>query len=151
MIPDVLLDGCDDPFLGQEVMDADDANAFVDGGQHLGQCAIAARQRETDVEVLVDQHEVRVGVIGGVGLQGHPVTSEFEQRRAIVRHRIEVATHTTPHGGQLERRADLVELCDPIHVGEGRFVAAVGVALYVSFRMESYERIADRRPRDAQP
>ena len=63
-----------------------------------------------------------------------------------MRHRIEVATHTTPHGGQLERRANLVELRDPIHVGEGRFVAAVGVALYVSFRMEPHERVANRRP-----
>ena len=84
---EVLLDGRLDPLLGEEVVHPHDPDAFVDGGEHLGEGRVAAGEREADVEVLVDEHEFRVGVFGGVVLECHPVAAEIEQRRAVVGHR----------------------------------------------------------------
>ena len=41
---------------------------------------------QPDVEVLVDEHELGVGVLGRVVLERYPVAAQVEQRRAIVRH-----------------------------------------------------------------
>ena len=55
-------------------------------GQHLGEGRVAAGQREPDVEVLVDEHELGVGVLGGIVLERYPVAAQVEQRRTIVGH-----------------------------------------------------------------
>ncbi len=106
---------------------------------------VAAGQCEPDVEVLVDEHELRVGVFGGVVLERHPVTAQIEQRRAIVGHGVAAVAHGATNGGEFERLADLVQLGDAVHVGERRLEAALGVALHVTFGVEAGERLADRR------
>ena len=133
-----------DALLGQEVVDPHDSDAFVDRRQHLGEGRVAAGEGEADVEVLVDEHEVGVGVLGGIVLECHPVTAEVLEGRAVVGHGVAAVADRAPDRGEFERLAHLVELGDAVHVRERRFEPAFGVTLHVAFGVEAGERLADR-------
>ena len=67
---EVLLDRLVDALLGQEVLHAHDPDALVDHPEHLDEGRVAGRLGQADVERLVEQDEVRVGLDVGVVAQG---------------------------------------------------------------------------------
>ena len=130
--------------LRQEVVHPHEADALVDLTEEPDGHVVAGRRGQADVERLVEQHEVRVGLRGGLGGERPPLVAQrFEHGRIVAR----AEPGRTLQRLQLEPGADLVEVAHHGDVGDDRLVAAVGVRADEALGLQALERLPDGRAR----
>src|SRR5207237_1382188 len=127
-----------------EVVRAHVPDALVDAVQLLAEARVAGGLRESDVEGLVDEHELRARALRGAGERG-PLGAQPLERGPVV-----AVLSPTPEREELERAAQLVEVARGLYARRRDAVAAVRVALEEALRAEAHERLAGRRARAAE-